>query len=114
VPDLWDRWTLEARVVRGAAALTDDVRAWHRADVADRALREGSAADAVETEAWVVTRAARIDTLAEIVARLVAEIPAWTRARTATEHASFLRSLLDRWLLAPEDRGAPTGACRAR
>ena len=114
VPDLWDAWTLEARVIRGAAAFKDDVRAWHRADLDERARRRGVDVGEIACESWVDQRARRIEALAGLVARLDAEVREWAACRSPGDHAEFLQQLMQRWLQAPDARGDIPGAVRAR
>lgn len=113
-PDLWDEWTLSAGVVRGAPAFTEDVLAWHRADLAERAQRRGVPLEVVAREAWVDARARRIGALAGLAGSLVAEIPVWAACRSPSQHAVFLRQLTERWLHPPDSRGEFPGAVRAR
>lgn len=111
VPDLWDEWTLAARVVRGAGALRDDVLAWHDADLREQALRRETDLAALAAEPWAALRRARIAALGEIARRLDEDRAAWQRCRTHGEHATALREILARWLREPGE-GSP--AARAR
>lgn len=104
VPDLWDAWTLEARVVRGATAYAEDLSAWHRADIASRAGRDDESPEDIAALPFMVDRERRLVALAEVVAALASEAAAWSTCTTAAEHAAFLGRLFTRWLGDPAER----------
>src|SRR5204863_9287762 len=114
VPDSWDAWTLDARIVRGVPAFTQDVRAWHAADIESRAVRDDLPPSEIAALDWIVDRARRIDALADVARALGREREAWARCARPAQHAAFLRELFGRWLEDPSRTSRPGHALSAR